>query len=194
MSRQPFPSFIAAGALCLVLGLTSACGGSADAGANAGPSKSADQAPSAAPAASSSPGVQAAKAQGAIETQYFKTVLPEGWSVAADDIERMGLMTVSKDGTASQQSVYFKFEGGGSFSGDPMQLISKFAGSYDGTPAESVTINGIDWARTSYTYNGLDQTLMITNHNGYKFTFTIMGDGYEESPGVKAILDGLELI
>jgi hypothetical protein len=193
MSKRVFFSVAGGCAFCLVLLLTVACGGSADAGGDAS-SEPSDGASASAPAAASSSGVQAAKAQGTIETKYFKTVLPEGWSVAADDIERMGLMTVSKEGTASQQSVYFKFEGGGKFTDDPMQLISKFAGSYNGTPAEAVTINGIDWARTSYTYNGLDQTLMITNHDGYKFTFTIMGDGYEESPGVKAILDGLELI
>ena len=175
----------------LLAGLCVGCGGSeiesaaeSSAGSSAGSQASEP--------ASGSSGIQAAKAAGTVDTPYFTTVLPEGWEVLADDMDKMGLMTLSEKGTGGAQGVYLKFEGGGNFTGDPMQAIEKFSKRYDGTPAESVTRNGIEWARTSYTYNGIQQSLNIASHNGYKVTFTVMGRGYDADPGVKAVFDSLQ--
>lgn len=184
--------------LLLAAGVAVGCGGSeADSAASdpsdsAHPSASGSASSSASSSSAGSGGIQAAKSAGPVETQYFKTVLPEGWEIMANDMESMGLMTLAQKGTGGSQGVYLKFEGGGKFSGDPMKAIEKFSASYDGTPAESVSRNGIDWARTSYTYNGIDQSLNITANAGYKVTFTVMGRDYEADPGVKAVFDSLE--
>lgn len=137
-----------------------------------------------------SKGVQAAKAASTIDKATFSTVLPEGWEILADDIDRMGLMTLAKKGTGGAQGVYLKFEKG--FRGDPMKNIETFATKYQGSAPETVERAGISWARTSYTYNGITQSLNITAHDGQKVTFTVMGDDYDASPGVKAIFDGLK--
>lgn len=162
------------------------CGGNADAEGAVADGKVADTAKSA-PAAE---GVQAAKAAGTIDKATFSTVLPEGWEILADDFDRMGLMTLAEKGTGGSQGVYLKFEKG--FNGDPMKNIEKFAAKYEGSAPETTVRAGIPWARTSYTYNGITQSLNITAHGGQKVTFTVMGDAYDASPGVKAIFDGLK--
>ncbi|MCB9678109.1 MAG: hypothetical protein H6737_23615 [Alphaproteobacteria bacterium] len=144
----------------------------------------------AAPAASS--GVQAAPAAGSIEKDLFRTVLPEGWEVLADDYDKMGLMTLGKRGTAGAHGVYIKLERNNK--ADPMQAIEKMAASQNGSPAEQVERHGIPWARTRFTYAGVTQSLNITRHGDHELTFTVMGEDYDDSPGVKAIFDGLVLL
>ncbi len=170
--------------------LATACGGSTST-AESAESDSAGSANAAAPAEKSA-GIQAAKAAATIEKQTFRTVLPEGWEILADDVDRMGLMTLAEKGTGGAQGVYLKFEKG--FNGDPMKAIEKFSGKYNGTAAATSLRNGIEWAHTRYTYNGIDQSLNITAHDGSKITFTVMGEGYDTNPGVKAVFDSLELL
>ena len=143
------------------------------------------------PAQPAASAIEAAPTAELLETKYFSAGLPIGWEVLADDLERMGMMTLSEKGSGGAQGVYLKFEAG--FSGDPMKPIEKFAEKYGGTPAERVSRNGVDWARTRYSYNGIDQSLNITAHGGRKVTFTVMGRDYDEDPGVKAIFDSLSL-
>lgn len=163
------------------------CGAGADAEGTVADGKVASTAKGA-PAAE---GVQAAKAASTIDKATFSTVLPEGWEILADDIDRMGLMTLAKKGTGGSQGVYLKFEKG--FNGDPMKNIEKVATKYQGSAPETAVRARIPWASTSYTYNGITQSLNITAHGGQKVTFTVMGDDYDASPGVRAIFDGLNL-
>lgn len=180
----PFPC----AALLAFLTLASiGCGGSADAGAEAPRSAAGTGTDD----ASNSSGVPAAKAASVIDKGRFSTVLPEGWEILADDFDRMGLVTLAKVGTGGSQGVYLKFEKG--FNGDPMKNIEKAADRYEGSTPETSVRAGISWARTRYTYAGVTQSLNITAHNGEKVTFTVMGDDYDTSPGVKAIFDGLKL-
>lgn len=169
--------------------LAAACGGSTSTAqsADAGGAGSAQ-----APSAKKPAGIQAAKAAATIEKESFRTVLPEGWEILADDMEKMGLMTLAKKGTGGAQGVYLKFEKG--FKGEPLAAIEKFASKYNGTAAATSQRNGIEWAHTRYAYNGIDQSLNITAHNGSKITFTVMGEDYDTDPGVKAVFDSLELL
>ncbi len=164
--------------------LAVACGGNADAGGTLGAGGNAKEGPE-------NSGVQAAKAADTIDKPDFSTVLPEGWEILADDIDRMGLMTLAKKGTGGSQGVYLKFEKG--FSGDPMKKIEKFAEKYEGSAPETSLRANVPWAHTRYIHNGISQSLNITAHGGQKVTFTVMGDDYAKSPGVKAIFDGLKL-
>lgn len=145
-----------------------------------------------APAATAAPEAAATPAAEPLDTAKFATVLPEGWQIAADDLESMGMMTLTRK-NSGDKGVYLKFEGNGAWDGDPMQEMTAFAEKQGGTPAESVTINGIDWATTSYTAYGTAQIMMVTKHNGTKVTATILGDGYGQEPGVTAILDAMQL-
>ena len=173
---------VAIASLSLIVVSTAACGnGEAGAAPAASDETSTD----------SSSGVEAAEAAGSVETKYFTTVLPQGWEVLADDIDSMGLMTLVEKGTGGSQGVYLKFEGGGSFNGDPAKAVEKFAGSYDGSAVALSQRNGVEWASTRFTYNGIEQTLNVTAHDGYKITFTVMGRDYTADPGVKAIFDAL---
>ena len=163
------------------LALTAACGDSANAVA-----ASADE-----PTAAAGANVEAAKVSAPIDTSLFSSVLPEGWEIVADDLEAMGLMTIGKKGTAGAQGVYVKFQKGAAT--DAMAAITKFASSYDGSTPKNVERNGISWAHTRYTYAGVDQSLNITNVGETKVTFTVMGDDYDTSPGVRAIFDNTVL-
>ncbi len=171
-----------AGAVVLTscLALTAACGGSA----NAVPVGADEPMPT-------SSGVQAAKAAGPIDTEFFSSVLPEGWEIVADDLDAMGLMTIGKKGTGGAQGVYLKFEQGAAT--DAMAAIEKFASSYEGSTPMRMERNGITWVNTRYTYGGVTQSLNITNAGETKVTFTVMGDDYDTSPGVKAIFDNTVL-
>ena len=192
MSLTPQPSFRRPAGLVLLSttflalsGLLLACGGPTGAAETAAAKDSVSPPPSAT--------APAAKSAGPLTTARFETQLPEGWEVMADDLDRMGLMTLSQKGTGGAQAVYVKFEGGGGWHGDPMAAIETFATRYDGTPASQKTRNGIDWAHTRYTYNGIAQSLNITAHQGYKVTFTVMGDDYDDNAAVRLIFDQLQL-
>ncbi len=126
-----------------------------------------------------------------LENDRFATTLPDGWEVAADDLDKMGLMTLQEKGSGGKQAVYFKFEKG--YTGKPMDNVTRFAEKQNGTPAEEVVRNGIAFARTAYEAHGVKQSLNIAAHDGQKVTLTVMGDDYDTSPEVKAVFDGLEL-
>ncbi|MEZ4317603.1 MAG: hypothetical protein R3F61_08860 [Myxococcota bacterium] len=143
-------------------------------------------------AGTSAPGIEAAPSSGPVEKAGFTTVLPVGWEILADDYDRMGLMTLAQQGTGGKQSIALKFEKI-RYDRDPMDDVKRFADQQKGTPAESVTHNGIQWARTRIAYMGVEQTLYITGHDGTKVTFTVVGDDYETSPAVKAVFDALVL-
>lgn len=170
--------------------LTTGCGDGAQAVPATAETSTASP-PSPSPAVSSSTGVAAAASAGPVDTAYFTTVLPVGWEILADDIDRMGLMTLAEKGTGGAQGVYFKFEKG--YSGDPKAAIEKMAARYGGSPVQVSPRNGVEWARTGYTYNGIRQSLRIAAHGGHKVSVTVMGKDDDEDPGVKAILDALEL-
>jgi len=172
---------VIASALVLVLAAFSGEQSASTASSGAVSASAAATAPSSAPAAKGTP----------IDNDLFTTVLPDGWEVMADDLANMGMMTLAKKGTGGATGVYLKFEGNGSYSGDPMKDVESFAASKKGTPAESASINGIDWARTAYEAYGTKQTMLVTKHNGTKVTATVMGDA--GSPEVQTILGSFKL-
>jgi hypothetical protein len=180
--RRALPAVIAVTALVFA---AAACGGgssgsSAAPAANEPTAEVAATAP-AAPAAAGTP----------VDNDLFSTVLPDDWEVLADDLEQMGLMTLAQTGTGGATGVYLKFEGGGSWDGDPMAEAQAFADGQGGTAAEAVTINGIDWAKTSYEAGGVAQTMYITKHNGSKVTATVLGAA--DDPGSTAVLAAFAL-
>jgi len=181
MNRNMKVVLIIAAGLVLVLAACSGGETAATASSGAASATAAAAAPAAAPAAKGTP----------IDNNLFSTVLPDGWEVMADDLANMGMMTLAKKGTGGATGVYLKFEGNGGYSGDPMKDVESFASSKNGTPAETASINGIDWARTAYEAYGTKQTMLVTKHNGTKVTATVMGDA--ASPEVQAILGSFKL-
>lgn len=126
-----------------------------------------------------------------METAMFTTVLPENWEVMSDALDKMGMMTLAKKGTGGKVGVYLKFEGHGNWGGDPLTDIQAFSEKQQGTPAEMATINGIEWAGTTYEAYGMKQTMYVTKHNGTKVTATVLGE--TSDPGVQAILNAFTL-
>jgi ankyrin repeat protein len=126
----------------------------------------------------------------ALDTPRFKTMLPAGWEVAADDLERMGMMTVQRKGSGGAEGVYFKFEGP-NWQGTPEKEIASFAQKEKGTPPEKVVVNGIEFFRTSYEAFGTRQTMLIAKQGTTKVTLTVLGDA--AGPAVRTILDALVL-
>ncbi|HSM14253.1 MAG TPA: hypothetical protein VLA66_09305, partial [Thermoanaerobaculia bacterium] len=61
-------------------------------------------------AESAAPAEAAAPAAEPLDTAKFATVLPEGWEIAADDLESMGMMTITRK-NSGDKGVYLKFEG-----------------------------------------------------------------------------------
>lgn len=162
-----------------------ACGGSSS-GSSAAPATNEPTAEAATTAPS-----EPAAAGTPVDTSLFSTVLPDDWEILADDLEQMGLMTLAQKGTGGATGVYLKFEGGGSWDGDPMAEAQAFADSQGGTAAEAMTINGIDWAKTSYEAGGTAQSMYITKHNGSKVTATVLGPA--DDPGSMAVLAAFAL-
>ena len=181
MKRRPWWVMIAS--FAMIAGLALGCGagetaaeeGSNAEGASVAAEASADAAPKGTP----------------IDNDRFSTILPADWEIMNDSIEKMGMMTLAKKDTRGKTGVYLKFEGSGNYSGDPMKQLNDFAAGHDGTPAEAVTINGIEWAATTYEAYGSEQTMYVTSHNGTKVTATVLGGA--DSPGAKTILGSFEL-
>jgi ankyrin repeat protein len=146
---------------------------------------------SAAPAAS---GRRAAPAPAGkpkpLDTGRFTTLLPAGWEVAADDLERMGMLTLQRKGSGGKEGVYFKFEGP-NWAGTPETEIAGFAKRQKGTPAEKRVANGIEFFQTTYEAYGSRQTMLVTKQGTTKVTLTVLGDA--ASPAVRTILDALVL-
>lgn len=126
-----------------------------------------------------------------LDTALFSTVLPDDWEVMSDAIDKMKMMTLAEKGTGGKVGVYLKFEGSGNWGGEPMKSIQDFADKQGGTPAEAVTINGIEWAKTTYEAYGTKQTMYVTKHNGTKVTATILGD--DDTPAIQAIMGAFKL-
>lgn len=125
-----------------------------------------------------------------LETSRFKTLLPAGWEVAADDLDKMGMMTVQRKGSAGKEAVYFKFEGP-NWQGSPEKDVAAFARQQKGSPAQKVVANGIEFYQTRYDAYGTRQALMVTRHGTTKVTLTVLGDA--DSASVRTILDALAL-
>jgi hypothetical protein len=73
------------------------------------------------------------------------------------------------------------------------KAVSTFADSYNGTPAEKVTFNNIEYYKTSFEYGGIPQTMMVTMHEDNKITITLQGHGHNEDQSIKDILNSIEL-
>ncbi len=126
----------------------------------------------------------------ALDTGRFATHLPSDWEVAADDLERMGMLTVQRKGSGGAEAVYFKFEGP-NWSGTPRQAIADFAKGQKGTPPEKAEANQIEFFLTAYEAFGTRQPMPITKKGTTKVTLTVLGD--PTSPAVKTSLGGLVL-
>ncbi len=72
------------------------------------------------------------------------------------------------------------------------EAVVDFAETYDGTPAEKVTYNNIEYFQTSFEY-GVAQTMMVTMIGENKVTITLQGAGHEDDQAIKDILNTIEL-
>jgi hypothetical protein len=160
-----------------------ACGGGEEAATEAIGVASASAAPAKADEAPASKGTP-------IDNSKFSTIMPDGWKVHADDIEKMGMMTIVY-GT-KYEGVYFKFEGTGRSMDSLRKQLTDFAEDREGSAPVDVTVNDKVWISTTYDFGG-KQSMMVTDHNGVKVTLTIVGDGYGEHPGVTSVIDNLVL-
>lgn len=126
-----------------------------------------------------------------IDNERFRSVIPDGFEIISDALEKMGMMTITY--SPKYEGLYLKFEGNGGYTGDPMKQLASYAKKQDGTDPVETTINDIVWAWTTYEYGGLPQTMMVTNHDGTKVTITIIGPAYGEHQGITKFLDELVL-
>jgi ankyrin repeat protein len=128
-----------------------------------------------------------------LDTKLFTASLPDGWEVLANDLDSMGMMTLSRKGTGGSHGIYLKFEGNGGWSGTPEEEVASFAKSQKGTTPAKVTMNGIAYVQTAYDAYGTRQTMLVTKKTGTKITLTILGDDYSRSAEVKLFFDTLKL-
>lgn len=128
-----------------------------------------------------------------IETKFFGSTLPDGWEVLADDLDKMGMMTLAKKGTGGSKGIYIKFEGNGAWTGTPEEAVASFAKSKKGTEPAKITLNGIDYFQTAYDSFGSHQSMLVTKKDGTKITLTILGEDYTRSADVKLFFDTLIL-
>jgi hypothetical protein len=125
----------------------------------------------------------------AFENNYFKAMIPDGWTVFDDS--KLGMMQIYPKGDTSiyRTTIHLKFEGKGNWHGTPEQSIANMASNYNGTAPEKVVINGIEYYKTTYEYSGHKQTMMVSKRNGSKITVTLIGKDYEKNPDIPKILE-----
>lgn len=170
-------------AVSVLVAALAACGGGEKAATEAIGVASASAAPAKAEAAPASKGTP-------MDNSKFSTIMPDGWRVHADDIEKMGMLTIVYG--SKYEGVYFKFEGTGRSMDSLRKQLTKFAEDRKGTAPVEVEVNDRIWLSTTYDFGG-KQSMMVTDHNGVKVTLTIVGDGYGEHPGVTSVIDNLVL-
>ena len=157
----------------MLLALLFSCGGDkAKAGETAG----------AAPAAAESKG--AAPGGGAYGCAYFTMTVSPGWQAGPLTFGMVNVLPIGK----VSPGLYFKFEGGGNAAGTAEASINIMIKNYHGSPSEDTVIAGTVFKTTTYTYNGMTQTMNIAFRNGTKITITIEGVNGKDDPDIKAML------
>jgi hypothetical protein len=73
------------------------------------------------------------------------------------------------------------------------QAVSDFAQKYNGSPAEKVSYNNIEYYQTSFEYGGTSQTMLVTMVGEEKVTITLQGAGHQDDQSIKDILNSIEL-
>jgi hypothetical protein len=156
----------------MVIGLAAACGG--------GDSQAGDTA-----------NKPAQKGGEVFENDFFKVTLQPGWTVFDDSKVKMMRIYPKNDTSIYAPTIHLKFEGNGNWAGTPEESINSMASNYKGTAPQQVTINNIQYYKTTYEYGGQKQTMMVTEKDGNKITVTLVGKGYDTNPDIPKILDTL---
>lgn len=73
------------------------------------------------------------------------------------------------------------------------ESVSEFAQKYNGSPAEKVSYNNIEYYQTSFEYGGLPQTMLVTMVGEDKVTITLQGAGHQDDQSITNILNSIEL-
>lgn len=73
------------------------------------------------------------------------------------------------------------------------ESVTEFAQKYNGSPAEKVSYNNIEYFQTSFEYGGLPQTMLVTMVGEEKLTITLQGAGHQDDQSIKDILNSIEL-
>lgn len=157
--------------LLLVIGLTAACGGNGETGADGAAKK------------------DAAKAGGeAFENAFFKATITDGWTVFDDSKVKMMRIYPKNDTSMYAPTIHLKFEGNGNWPGTPEGAITDFAKNYKGSAAQKEVINGLEYYKTTYEYGGHKQTMMVAKKDGSKITISLVGADYDTNPAIPQIL------
>jgi|GEM_PF-1456228 len=156
----------------LILFIVNGCGGNGNEPGNAAP---------------------AGKKGEVFENKFFKATIPQGWTVFDDS--KLGMMRIypEKDTSMYAPTIHLKFEGpiSGHFewAGTPEQAISYMATNYNGSAPEKITINKIEYYKTTYEYGGQKQTMYVAKKEGNKITITLVGKDFEKDPDIPNILE-----
>lgn len=125
----------------------------------------------------------------AYDCKYFTMTVADGWEAGP---ETYGMVNVLPKGKTSP-GLYFKFEGDGNAAGTAEESIEYMIKTYNGTPMETKFIVAEEFKTTSYTYNNLHQVMYVAYRNGTKITITLEGEGVEDLPEIKSMLESVVL-
>lgn len=73
------------------------------------------------------------------------------------------------------------------------KAVSDFAQKNNGSPAEKVSYNNIEYFKTSFEYGGTPQTMLVTMVGENKVTITLQGAGHKDDQSITDILNSIEL-
>lgn len=124
----------------------------------------------------------------AYDCKYFTMTVADGWEAGP---ETYGMVNVLPKGKTSP-GLYFKFEGPNA-AGSAKESIEGMIKNYNGTPMESATIAGIEFATTTYTYSNMFQVMHVAYRDGTKITITLEGEGVRDLPEIKSMLESVVL-
>jgi len=127
------------------------------------------------------------------ENKFFKAEIADGWTVFDDSRVKMMRIYPENDTSSSAPTIHLKFEGNGKWTGTPEKSINYMAEKYNGTSPEKVTIEGMEYYKTTYEYGGAPQTMLVAKKDGNKITLTLIGKGYDSNEELKEILNTIKI-
>ena len=144
--------------------------------------------------------VAESKVKGTIyETDKFSILVPDGWvteglsaeDFAAEDLAAEGGVGVSitKDKDSMMLSVLGDIPDAATFS---KEQVEENAELLNGTALEEVTMFGIKFFKTSYTLDGMDQTVFYGDRNGDVVIISMAGKDNQNNVEIKAMLDSIK--
>ncbi len=124
----------------------------------------------------------------AFDNAFMSFTYPKDWKVA--DVPNMKMVNLER-GVMGNAFILIKAEIDDTTS-TATDMVTKFNETVKGSPAENTTYGTTEYAKISFNYGGIDQTMLKVKIGNNLVTITVQGKGLMEDEGVLNLLKSIK--